>query len=86
MCYSHKLDGYLEGINEEFTKNFNKVDESTSCTKVKGVEINMNEYVLITVKKLLRGMKWKKNDMELPQKDKRQFSGSQRNTKNRKEV
>ena len=47
--YFQKLDDYHEWLTEEFARNFWKHDENTTSTKVRGLEIKLNENVLSIV-------------------------------------
>ena len=81
--YFHNLDGYHEALTQ--LRNFKKDNENIASTKVRGVEIKLNQDVMSMVTKLPKGMNWNKDDRELAQKDKNYFLGLQRNMKKRKE-
>ena len=51
-----------------------KVDENTYTILIKGVLIELNEDVFTRVTKLPKGMKQDKEDKDLVEKDKNQFS------------
>ena len=61
-------------MQDEFTRNVKKVDENTYTILIKGVLIELNEAVFTRVTRLPKCMKQNKEDKDLVEKDKNQFS------------
>lgn len=43
MDYFKKINGFNEDVDMEFVVNLNKVNDEKNITKVKGLDITMNE-------------------------------------------
>ena len=74
--YFNRNQGFDDGISLEFSHNFQNLEEQEYMTIVKGLQIQINEPMLVIVTRLPMGFPWEKEERKLALYAKRIFLGS----------
>jgi hypothetical protein len=65
LGYLNRLKGFDDNISLEFAQNFHNLEEQEYSTTVKGLWIKFNEPILVSIKILLFGFPWDKDERKL---------------------